>query len=174
MRIISGKHKARKIIAPKNLPVRPTTDRAKESIFNILENRYDFSENKILDLFSGTGNLSYEFSSRNALQITAVDINKNCIKFIEKINNELNFNIRTMLSDSFKFVSQTDENFDLIFIDPPYNYNNYHKIKDIIIERKVINDGGCIIIEHDKRINFNDKNTDIRKYGSVFFTMFNL
>jgi len=174
MRIISGKHKARKIIAPKNLPVRPTTDRAKESIFNILENRYDFSENKILDLFSGTGNLSYEFSSRNALQITAVDINKNCIKFIEKINDELNFNIRTMLSDSFKFVSQTDENFDLIFIDPPYNYNNYHKIKDIIIERKVINDGGCIIIEHDKRINFNDKNTEIRKYGSVFFTMFNL
>ena len=173
MRIISGKHKARKIIAPKNLPVRPTTDRAKESIFNILENRYDFSENKILDLFSGTGNLSYEFSSRNALDITAVDINKNCIKFIEKINNELNFNIRTMLSDSFKFVSQTDENFDLIFIDPPYNYNNYHKIKDIIIERKVINDGGCIIIEHDKRINFNDKNTEIRKYGSVFFTMFN-
>ena len=174
MRIISGKHKARKIIAPKNLPVRPTTDRAKESIFNILENRYDFSEKKILDLFSGTGNLSYEFSSRNALHITAVDINKNCIKFIEKINNELNFNIRTILSDSFKFVSQTDENFDLIFIDPPYNYNNYHKIKDIIIERKVINDGGCIIIEHDKRINFNDKNTEVRKYGSVFFTMFNL
>jgi len=174
MRIISGKHKARKIIAPKNLPVRPTTDRAKESIFNILENRYDFSENKILDLFSGTGNLSYEFSSRSASHITAVDINKNCIKFIEKINNELNLNIRTMLSDSFKFVSQTDENFDIIFVDPPYNYNNYHKIKDIIIERKVINDGGCIIIEHDKRINFNDKNTEIRKYGSVFFTMFNL
>ena len=100
MRIISGNHKGKKIQAPKSLPVRPTTDRAKESVFNILENRYNLSEKRILDLFSGTGNLSYEFSSRNTYEITAVDINPKCVNFIKKTNQNLNFNIKTILSDS--------------------------------------------------------------------------
>lgn len=174
MRIISGNHKGKKIQAPKSLPVRPTTDRAKESVFNILENRYNLSEKKILDLFSGTGNLSYEFSSRNTYEITAVDINPKCVNFIKKTNQNLNFNIKTILSDSFKFIEKTDKNFDIIFMDPPYNYKRYHDLKDLIIERKILNKDGCLIIEHDKTTRFDEKNIEVRKYGSVFFTMFNI
>ena len=174
MRIISGNHKGKKILAPKSLPVRPTTDRAKESIFNILENRYNLSEKRILDLFSGTGNLSYEFSSRDTYKITAVDINPKCINFIKKTNQNLNFKIKTILSDSFKFIEKTDENFDIIFMDPPYNYKKYHDLKDLILERKILNKDGCLIIEHDKTTRFDEKNIEVRKYGSVFFTMFNI
>ena len=174
MRIISGNHKGKKIQAPKSLPVRPTTDRAKESVFNILENRYNLSEKRILDLFSGTGNLCYEFSSRNTYEITAVDINPKCVNFIKKTNQNLNFNIKTILSDSYKFIEKTDENFDIIFMDPPYNYKRYHDLKDLIIKRKILNKDGCLIIEHDKTTRFDEKNIEVRKYGSVFFTMFNI
>ena len=96
MRIISGNHKGRKLIAPNNLPVRPTTDRAKESLFNILQNRYNISKVKVLDLFSGTGNISYEFASRNVNKITAVDKNIKCTNFINKMSLELDFNIKTI------------------------------------------------------------------------------
>lgn len=174
MRIISGNHKGRKLIAPKNLPVRPTTDRAKESLFNILQNRYNISKLKALDLFSGTGNISYEFASRNANKITAVDKNIKCTNFINKMSLELDFNIKTITSDCFNYVLNTSDKFDIIFLDPPYNYNKYHEIKDLILEKKIIENNGCLIIEHDKRTIFDDKNIEKRKYGSVFFTMFNL
>ena len=174
MRIISGNQKGKKIIAPKNLPVRPSTDRAKESLFNILENKYEINGKKILDLFCGTGNISFEFSSRYSSEITAVDINKNCIKFVEKINKELNFSIQTVLQDSIQFLNKNNKKFDIIFLDPPYNYKRYYEIKDLILEKKILNKNGCLIIEHDKRIKFDDKNIDVRKYGNVFFTMFNL
>ena len=174
MRIISGNHKGRKLIAPKNLPVRPTTDRAKESLFNILQNRYNISKLKALDLFSGTGNISYEFASRNAIKITAVDKNIKCTNFINKMSFELDFNIITITSDCFKYVLNTSDKFDIIFLDPPYNYNKYHEIKDLILEKKIIENNGCLIIEHDKRTIFDDKNIEKRKYGNVFFTMFNL
>ena len=174
MRIISGNNKGRKIIAPKNLPVRPTTDRAKESLFNILQNRYNISELKILDLFSGTGNISYEFASRDATSITAVDKNEKCTSFINKISRELNFKIKIITSDCINYILNNEEEFDIIFLDPPFNYNKYHKIKDLILEKKIIKDNGCLIIEHDKRTEFDEKNTEKRKYGSVFFTMFNI
>ena len=174
MRIISGNHKGRKLIAPKNLPVRPTTDRAKESLFNILQNRYNISKLKALDLFSVTGNIGYEFASRDAAKITAVDKNKKCTSYINKISDELNFKIKTVTSDCFNFILNTDDKFDIIFLDPPYDYKRYYEIKDLIIEKEIINKNGCLIIEHDKRIKFDEKNIDVRKYGNVFFTMFSL
>ena len=174
MRIISGNHKGKRIVAPKKLPVRPTTDRAKESLFNILDNKYKLDEKKILDLFCGTGNISYEFSSRYNSEITAVDINKKCIRFVEKTSNELNLNIKTILQDCYKYLKRIDTKFDIVFLDPPYDYERYYEIKDLIIEKEIINKNGCLIIEHDKRIKFDEKNIDVRKYGSVFFTMFNL
>ena len=134
MRIISGNHKGRKIIAPKNLPVRPTTDRAKESLFNILQNRYNISKLKALDLFSGTGNISFEFASRNAKKITAVDKNIKCTNFINKMSLELDFNIKTITSDCFNYILNTSDKFDIIFLDPPYkekaleNINNKEAI----------------------------------------------
>ena len=93
MRIISGKHKGRRIIAPKNLPVRPTKDMAKEALFNILNNTYYLHDLAVMDLFAGTGNISFEFASRGSTNITSVDVDAGCIQFISKINNELDFNI---------------------------------------------------------------------------------
>ena len=96
MRIISGTHKGRRLIAPSTLPVRPTTDRAKESLFNIIQNRYYFEEKNMLDLYSGTGNIAYEFASRGCDKILVVDNNYNCIKYIEETANRLDFNIITI------------------------------------------------------------------------------
>ena len=172
MRIISGFYKGRRINAPKNLPVRPTTDRAKEALFNILENRYDLNEKKILDLFSGTGNISFEFSSRYSTSITSIDKNIQCINFIEKISNEYQFNIKTIHSDSLRFVRTTQDKFDIIFADPPYNFLNYQKLKDLIIEKKLVKENGCLIFEHDKNTSFEGENIELRKYGTVHFSIF--
>jgi len=174
MRIISGVHKGKKIQAPTNLPIRPTSDRAKESLFNILENRYVFENKKILDLFSGSGNISFEFSSRANVEITAVDNDINCIEFIRKINKELNYNITTVQSDCKNFINTTNEKFDIIFMDPPYNYEQYHALRELIIEKKIINRDGCLIIEHDRNTIFEDDSIDLRKYGKVYFSISHL
>lgn len=174
MRIISGVHKGKKIQAPKNLPIRPTTDRAKESLFNILENKYVFENKKILDLFSGSGNISFEFSSRANVEITAVDNNINCIEFIKKINKELNYNITTVQANCRNFINNTNEKFDIVFMDPPYDYTDYYKLRELIIEKNLINDDGCLIIEHDRNTMFEDDTIDLRKYGKVYFSIFHL
>ena len=102
MRIISGQYKGKRLTAPKSLPVRPTTDFAKEALFNILNHRIDFNDVKMLDLFAGTGNISYEFASRGTQEITCVDADFGCIKFISKIADELSFPIRAIKSDVYK------------------------------------------------------------------------
>ena len=129
MRIISGLHKGRKIQIQKNLPVRPTTDQAKEALFNILNNNFNISDTIVLDIFAGTGSISYEFGSRGSKNITSVDINNKCINFIKSISNEFSFNIKTIKKDVYKFVKSCDEHFDIIFADPPYNfdYGKYEK-----------------------------------------------
>ena len=104
MRIISGTHKGRRIIAPKKLPVRPTTDRSKEALFNILQHQYDWSSIRVLDLFSGTGSISYEFASRGVTEIFSVDKNSSCIKFIQHTAEKLDFEINTMQSDALKYL----------------------------------------------------------------------
>ena len=104
MRIISGTYKGRKIVAPAKLPVRPTTDMAKEALFNILNNQYYFDDISVLDLFSGTGNISYEFASRGTEDITAVDDNYGCIKFINSTAENFDMPIKTIKSDVFKFL----------------------------------------------------------------------
>ena len=105
MRIISGTHKGKRLISPNTLPVRPTTDRAKEALFNILENRYFFDGKNALDLFSGTGNIAFEFASRGCEKILAVDNNFNCINYIETTSNELVFNISTIKSNCLVLAS---------------------------------------------------------------------
>jgi len=107
MRIISGKHKSRRLKAPKNLPVRPTTDMAKESLFNILNNTYYFDNISVIDLFSGTGNISYEFASRGTKTIYAVDAHFGCIKFISSIAEKLELPINTLKSDVYAFLEKT-------------------------------------------------------------------
>ncbi|MDC3275147.1 RsmD family RNA methyltransferase, partial [Flavobacteriaceae bacterium] len=119
MRIISGTYKGRRLKAPKNLPVRPTTDMAKEALFNILMHRYDFRDLSVLDLFSGTGNIAYEFCSRGTLSVLAVDKEFRCTKFIESTAAEFNMPIDVLKSDVFSFLERNTQTFDIIFADPP-------------------------------------------------------
>ena len=172
MRIVSGIHRGRKINPPNNLDVRPTTDRAKEALFSILDSRYYFQEKNVLDLFSGTGNISFEFSSRGVDQVIAVENNSKCIDFIEKTKEKLSLNIKTVQSDCIKYLTNCNEQFNFIFADPPYSYDDYQKMKDLILKNNLIKKEGCLIIEHDHRTSFKDENVEVRKYGAVHFSIF--
>ena len=172
VRIISGKNKGRLILAPKNLPVRPTTDIAKEALFNILENRYYLDRKKVLDLFSGTGNISLEFASRGCEDITAIDQNFQCTRFISEMAEELSYHINVIQIDCLNFLKKTKVDYDIIFADPPYNFDDYLKLKNKIINRNLVKKDGCLIIEHDANTEFDDKNVENRKYGSVHFSIF--
>ena len=158
MRIISGTKKSISIRAPKNLPVRPTTDKVKESLFNILSNKFNLSEIIVLDMFSGTGNISYEFASRGCTGITSIDNNHNCIKFIKETS--MNFD---------------NKKFDIIFADPPYTFSNkqYTEMVTLIKENDTLTKDGEIIIEHSSNISLFNSNENIekRKYGSSVLTI---
>ena len=176
MRIISGKHKGRRLNAPKNLPVRPTTDMAKESLFNIINNNYYFEDISVLDLFSGTGNISYEFASRGTEDITAVDQHFGCIKYINQICKEFDFSINTVKSDVYKFLEKTKIQVDIIFADPPYNFTNadFAKIATIIFEKDLLKEDGILIIEHSKQTKLNDHPnfSKEKRYGGNVFSIF--
>lgn len=175
MRIISGKNKGRKLHAPANLPVRPTTDAAKESLFNILINRYSLEDIRFLDLFSGTGNISYECASRGCKNITAIDIDPDCTRFIRKTSEMLDYNgIQVIQTDSISFISRSSEQWDVIFADPPYKMENIRNIPEIIQSRGLLSDGGWFILEHDKNLDFTGTPGffDGRRYGKVHFSFF--
>jgi len=175
MRIVSGTHKSKRIYAPKNLPVRPTTDMAKESLFNILNNDYYFDEIRILDLFSGTGNISYEFASRGTQQILSVDQNLNCIRFIQKTAEELGFKaITTLKADVFEFVTKHKQEYDVIFADAPYDIEGLESVIENIFKHDLLANNGVLILEHPKEQDFSElpnyKNK--RRYGNVNFSFF--
>ena len=172
MRIIAGTHRGRRINPPSNLPVRPTTDRAKESLFSIIDNGYYFEDRTVLDLFCGTGNISFEFASRGVEKVTSVDNNKNCIDFIDKTAEQMQLNISTIKTDGLKFVERCKQQFNFIFADPPYDYENYQKLKETIIANNLIAKDGLLIMEHDKETIFTDENVSLRKYGTVHFSTF--
>ena len=172
MRIISGKHKGKIIVAPKNLPVRPTTDMAKEALFNILENRYFLNSKKVLDLFSGTGNIAFEFASRGCEKVLAVDHNLNCINYIEKTSNELGFNISTIKSDCLQYLKNYKQQFNFIFADPPYDYKEYQELKNLVCDNNLVKRDGVLIIEHNEETSFAADNIELRKYGTVHFSVF--
>jgi len=176
MRIISGTKKGKRLIAPKKLPVRPTTDMAKEALFNILNNLYYFEELTVLDLFSGTGNISYEFASRGVPTITAVDQHAGCAQYIAKTSKELDFNIDIIKSDVFKMLQRNKSKYDIIFADPPYSFdiNQFSKITELVFSNDELFDDGILIIEHAEQTDlsmlahFSEK----RKYGSSVFSFF--
>ena len=175
MRIISGKYKGRRIYPPKNLPSRPTTDRLKEGLFNILKNRFEYKNIKVLDLYSGTGNISYEFASRGSLKITSVDLNRLCVNFIKKTSLILNTEINVIQSDSINYLKKNNDKFHLIFADPPYKiqYETYKKIIDFGIDKLFID--GMLIIEHNKKIDLSIEPSHLmkRKYGESVISFFN-
>ncbi len=176
MRIVSGTYKGKRIIAPKKLPVRPTTDFAKEALFNILNNQYHFTALKVIDLFSGTGNISYEFASRGAQEIIAVDGHFECVKFINRISQELDLPIRTVKSDVFKYLKTTGETANIIFADPPYDFdtNSLQQIVETVFSRDLLLEGGSLIIEHHKKLDLSslDHFSEVRKYGNSVFSFF--
>lgn len=175
MRIISGKNKGRPIIAPKNLPVRPTTDFAKEALFSILNNYFYFEDISVLDLFSGTGCIAYEFESRGTKNIVAVDKHYDCIKFINKTISTLNItNIQAIHNDAFKFLKYCSQTFDIIFADPPFDFSDTKLIPDIIFENNFLKQDGWLIVEHSKNNNFKEHPRFIeeRKYGQIIFSIF--
>jgi 16S rRNA (guanine966-N2)-methyltransferase len=176
MRIISGKLKARRLRAPKNLPVRPTTDMAKEALFNILNNQYYFDSITVIDLFSGTGNISYEFASRGTKSIYAVDANFNCIKFINTTAKELELDIITYKSDVYKFLEKTPLQADIIFADPPYDFEleKFLEIIEIVFTRNMLNEDGVLIIEHSKHTDLttHTKHRYDKRYGGNVFSFF--
>lgn len=176
MRIISGKYKGKRLSAPKKLPVRPTTDMAKESLFNILNNHYYFDAVSVLDLFSGTGNISYEFASRGTEHITAVDGNYGCIKFINQTAKELDCDIATFKSDVYAFLEKTSQKFDVIFADPPYDFEapQFLKIAELVFERNLLKEDGVLIIEHSKHtdISSHANHSYDKRYGGNVFSFF--
>lgn len=175
MRIISGSHKSRQIKPPKNLPVRPTTDMAKEALFNILVNNFDLNEVIVLDLFAGTGNITYEFASRGALGVTSIDTELRCVDFIRTTARDLGFEaVLAFRSDAFRFLQNTQNSYDIIFCDPPYDMEGIEVIPRIVLEKKLLKEDGWLIIEHSDRIKFNDTPGFMqdRHYGSVNFSIF--
>ncbi|GGD28940.1 16S rRNA (guanine(966)-N(2))-methyltransferase RsmD [Hyunsoonleella pacifica] len=176
MRIISGIYKSRKIIAPKNLPVRPTTDMAKESLFNILNNHYYFDEISVLDLFAGTGNISYEFASRGSEQITAIDQHFACVKFINQTAENFEMPIDTIKSDVFKYLESTKQSADIVFADPPYSFSDeqFAKIPELVFQNNILLDEGMLIIEHSKHTNLSTlpNFSNQKNYGGSVFSFF--
>lgn len=176
MRIISGLYKSRKIVAPKHLPVRPTTDMAKESLFNILNNTYYFDEVTVLDLFAGTGNISYEFASRGTEHITCVDQDYGCIKFMNQTADKFDMPLQTIKSDVFKFLEQTTMQVDIIFADPPYRFSDeqFGRIPELVFQKGLLNENGVLIIEHSKHTDLSQHNrfSYAKNYGGNAFSFF--
>jgi 16S rRNA (guanine966-N2)-methyltransferase len=178
MRIISGKYKGRRIFPPKGLPVRPTTDMSKEALFNVLNNHFSFEGLKVLDLFAGTGNISYEFASRGSTPITSVDGDFGCVKFIKQVAAEYDFNIAATKSDVFAYIDKCKTSYDIIFADPPYalDQKTFDKIVLSIFERGLLNEDGMMVIEHSKYTKLNHLiNFSFQKsYGGSIFSFFEL
>jgi len=175
VRVIGGKYKGKRFVPPKNFPSRPTTDFAKEALFNILENRYDFDELEVLDLFSGTGSIGLEFLSRGVKNVISIDNHSISCKFLKTSQeslNEKNWQIRKQ--DAAQFLKQTALKFDIIFADPPYEMKGSEELAKIVFERNLLNQNGILILEHGKQSNF-EKITqfkELRNYGGVHFSFF--
>lgn len=175
IRIIGGELKGRKIIAPSNLPVRPTTDYAKEGLFNVLNNSIDFESVKALDLFAGTGNITYELGSRGCPDITSVDAESRCIKFISETANKFELHqVKVIRSDVYSFLAKAKGQWDLIFADPPFEQKEVIKIPGLVFANNLLAEGGRLIIEHPDRVYFPDTSRllDARHYGKVNFSIF--
>lgn len=175
MRIVSGKFKGRTIIAPGNLLARPTTDFAKEGLFNILNNNFDFESLKALDLFAGTGNISYELLSRGCTDIICVEGHAGSCKFIRETAEKLSPGaVKVVTSDVFRFLTHCHETYDLIFADPPYEMKEVDKVPQLVFDLKLLKPEGWLVLEHSDRVNFKTHPAFVeqRHYGKVNFSIF--
>ncbi|MBC2840221.1 RsmD family RNA methyltransferase [Robiginitalea sp. SC105] len=176
MRIISGTHKGRRIRAPKNLPVRPTTDRAKEALFNILAPVIDWQQARVLDLFAGTGNISYECASRGGSEITAVDADPGCVAFMRKTAASLDMPIHAVKSDSLAYLQHAARKFHFIFGDPPYDLDagGLGELVCAVFDRDLLETDGLLVLEHTKDHDLAHLTgfEQARRYGGTVFSFF--
>lgn len=176
MRIISGKFGGRRINPPAKMPhTRPTTDIAKEGLFNILQSRISFDEIKTLDLFGGTGSISYELASRGAADLTLVEKDNIMHSFIKKNMEMLGVeNCKVLKMDIFNFLNTCTEQYDFIFAGPPYALGSIDEIPKIIVQKKLIATDGFFVLEHTPRNNYEKFNgfSFVRNYGSTLFSFF--
>ena len=175
MRIISGKYKGRRITAPNNITARPTTDFAKEGLFNLLNNRIDFEGIDVLDLFAGTGGIGFEFVSRDCNSVISIEQNDRHCAFIRKVCGELKItNLSLLKTDVFKFIATCHTQFDMIFADPPYELEQLPTIPDLIFNKNLLKSDGLFVLEHSAKHSFEQHPnfSDHRHYGSVNFSFF--
>ena len=174
MRIVGGTLRGRIIHPPGNFKARPTTDMAKEGLFNILTNRFAFSEISVLDLFSGSGNISYEFASRGCTDITCVEKDLMHFRFIRKTADEFGLNIKVFHLDCFRFIEKPIRQYDLIFADPPFDHPRLNSIPQTIFEKSLLTPGGLFILEHPRNFDFTSyvQFSEERIYGHIVFSFF--
>ncbi len=178
MRIISGTHGGRRISPPANMPhTRPTTDIAKEGLFNILQNNLDFDGLKTLDLFGGTGSISYELASRGASDLTVVEKDDTMATFIKKTATDLKIgNFKVVKSDVFRFIETANEKYDFIFAGPPYALTTIDDLPKVIFEKNLLNDSGWFVLEHTPRNDYKTFPHYLREknYGTTIFSIFEM
>lgn len=175
MRIIGGKYKGRRIVPPRNFKARPTTDFAREGLFNILNNRVDFETINVLDLFSGTGSISYEFASRGAVAVHLVEKDPGHIAGIKRIIKDLEFeNIRTIHIDARAYLKTCSIKYDIVFADPPYDLSWLKELPELVTQSGVIKEDGFFVLEHPKALSFKVHRLffEHRNYGGVNFSFF--
>ncbi|MBP5527367.1 MAG: 16S rRNA (guanine(966)-N(2))-methyltransferase RsmD [Bacteroidales bacterium] len=175
MRIIAGSLRGRRLEPPQNLPVRPTTDMARESLFNILNNYVDYEDCSVMDLFAGTGAVSLEFVSRGAREVTSIDINAQCTDFIKRCATHLSVtNLHVVRADVFDLLKRANRRFDIVFADPPYALEGLPTLPDLVFDRGVLTDDGIFILEHPREYSFEEHPHfwQHRAYGKVNFTFF--
>lgn len=174
MRIVGGKLKGLQFHAPAKLPVRPTTDMAKEALFNILLNSYDFDECSVLDLFTGTGNISIEFASREVGNITSVDKHPGCVAWLKTVKDKYQLAIDIRKADAFKFLEQTSEKYDIIFADPPYDLPNIPLLPQLVAKHQLLKENGVLVVEHPSMLKLDQQPgySETRKYGYSSFSFF--
>jgi 16S rRNA (guanine(966)-N(2))-methyltransferase RsmD len=175
VRIIGGEHSGKQIVTNNKLTLRPTTDFAKEGLFNILSNRFDMGAFDVLDLFSGTGSISYEFASRGCNAVHAVEIDSRHIAFIRTTAGKLGIStIRAIRDDAFHFLSICRVRYDIVFADPPYDMPQIEEIPAFISWNNILKPDGILVLEHSKRNDFTNHEhiIDHRRYGNVHFSFF--
>ncbi len=176
MRIIRGHLKGKRFAVPPNFPSRPTTDYAKEGLFNVLENSLDFDELEVLDLCSGTGNISFEFISRAAKFVMAVDANDRCTQFLKQNAKNLGIeqNFSVVKKDALLFCKLNDRQYDVVFADPPFHLTFHEELVNTVFERDTLRSGGMLIVEHGRHtqlshLPFYERT---RNFGNVHFSFF--
>jgi 16S rRNA (guanine(966)-N(2))-methyltransferase RsmD len=176
VRIISGQFRGKKLIAPSNLPVRPTTDFAKTGLFNILNNYYSLEKISVLDLYAGTGNLSFEFASRGCTAITAIDKDAGCCSYMNKTAQQLSISkqLNVLRSDVITYLKNSKTPVDIIIADPPYEETPASELVNLVFENQLLKPNGVFILEHSSAVDFSQlpHYLQTRKYGFVSFTFF--